>query len=173
MIVLAMAERAHVPGLSARAEARYARGWVPWAKHALVWPGPTARRWEGLLAGNKVSWVCNLLPPAREIGTWDAVLAREYAGHVLRWAAGQQGPHGIDEPAQLILLGRRVDRAFQGEWLHQPPAPWGKVFTITHGAGTTRCLVVPHPSGRNRAYNDPKLRSRVQWALAHFCAEVK
>ena len=125
-----------------------------------------------LLADSKVSGYYNLMPPARTVGAWDAEAASRYALELLRWAATQQGPHGIDDPAQLILLGRRVEAAFYNND-GRVPIEWTRTFKLWCGAGPVRCMVIPHPSGRNRAYNDPKLVSLVQAALKQFCAEVK
>jgi hypothetical protein len=176
VIVLAVAERAHVPDMSARAEARYARTWVPWAKPALAWPGATQRRWEALLAGAQVTRVVNLLPPARAAGAWDAADAAVLAVQILHWATQQQGTFARGEEAQLIFLGRRVERAFLGV---RGPQPWGRPYDLPFDDeagdwyGAVWCMTIPHPSGRNREYNDPVIRARVQRALARFCAEVK
>lgn len=56
----------------------------------------------------------------------------------------------VAEPGDaILLLGRRVARAFRLETL--PP-----LGTLARSAGIGPVLVaVPHPSGRNRWYNDP------------------
>lgn len=179
MIVVAVAERAYWPQMSLAAEVRYAHAWVPWAKRALEWPSATRSRWLAL-GGDRVSWMCNLLPPSAIPGAWNSKLARESALTVLRWAVKQQGNFGAEEPARLVMLGRRVERAFSTSKLGDDDlgtvysrAPWGRVFAIWCGDGYTDAIVIPHPSGRNRAYNDPAVRARVKRALTRFCAEVK
>lgn len=58
----------------------------------------------------------------------------------------------FDGHARLVLLGRTVESYFV------PPTPW---FHARVGAFVDICTITsPHPSGRCRAWNDPKTLSR-------------
>lgn len=85
----------------------------------------------------------NLLwPEGQPPGPWDERLARRVASLMLRES------HDV-----YLLAGRRVARAF-GLVDVTIPSLWrvqGKSL-----------LVVPHPSGLNRLWNDPLVRARVQ-----------
>lgn len=85
----------------------------------------------------------NLLwPEGNPPGPWDDRLAR----HVARLL--------LSEPYDVYLLaGRRVAASF-GLVGAAIPSMW-------RVAGK-RLLVVPHPSGRNRLWNDPTVRARVR-----------
>lgn len=75
------------------------------------------------------------------VGRWDSRAARERA-----LAIRLEHPDAV-----LVLLGRRVARAFGHG------APWWSF--------EGRAVAVPHPSGRNRAYNAPEARARTAEAL--------
>jgi hypothetical protein len=93
----------------------------------------------------------NLLADAE----WSAPAAREAAELLVRQ----------EHPAGLVLLGVRVACAFG-----VPRAPYevlGAVFV--DGSVERTCLVpstqIPHPSGRNRAWNDPATPDKIRRAV--------
>lgn len=87
---------------------------------------------------------------ASDPGPWSAEDARRHAQSVFPQLVGRR----------TILLGRRVADAFG---IREGPFRWIRV-------GPTSVAVVPHPSGRNRYWNDPAhvdlARSFLREALA-------
>lgn len=75
-------------------------------------------------------------------GAWSARVARDAAATLAEQ----------DRPA-FILLGKRVCEAF-GEEYHP--------FTVGDAPGGSRFAVLPHPSGLNRAWNDPSATERAR-----------
>jgi hypothetical protein len=63
-----------------------------------------------------------------------------------------------DRHSGLVLLGRNVQRSFA--W-RRPVGflEWGEVLTAD---GSWRAIVVPHPSGRNRWWNEEPNRAAVR-----------
>lgn len=82
---------------------------------------------------NLLSWYPGERWPARQAHT---------AAQYLKGSLGAQG-HNI-----IVLLGRRVATAFG-----YPRARWFEWVVDTPG-DTRQFIVVPHPSGRNRWWND-------------------
>lgn len=80
---------------------------------------------------------------------WDRARARATAERFL-----------AENPARLLLCGRRVATAFD-------LADWPLCSTGPHPAGP-RVLLLPHPSGRNRWWNEPENRARAGEHLAWF-----
>lgn len=83
----------------------------------------------------------------RPLARWDRVGARFHASLV-----------AIDRTRRVILLGRRVAAAFS--LAHLDVLRW-------YGPATTRLAarslaIVPHPSGRNRWWNDPANRIQAE-----------
>lgn len=122
--------------------------------------GPRTRsgaRLDRLLRGRGFD-ALNLL--ARSMGPadeWPAAAARERARELFRTVlAGRE----------VVLLGRRVARAFAGmhpalDALH--PAPYfSSAYPVVPddrgGWGACRAWIAPHPSGRSRWWNDPRNR---------------
>ncbi len=66
---------------------------------------------------------------------------------------------------KFILLGARVCRAFDVDY-----TPLMRV-NISYEP-VRRALVLPHPSGLNRAWNDPSMIPRAREAVAAFCPEI-
>jgi hypothetical protein len=80
---------------------------------------------------------------------WSVPKAREAADAIRREVGGG---------AALILCGARVTKAFG--------YPFDLTLTpFTHGVDGTRVLVIPHPSGLSRAWNDPQMQARVMEAV--------
>lgn len=162
--VLAVAERAR----GEDTPTRYVE-WEPWrwmfgGRLVAPWNGAaafatgdaTARRWAAL-RGNLDLPAINLLPPSDECGAWDAELASDRAGDLLAWAMRGR--------ASLVLLGRRVERATcRAATCVYEPAAWGESFPVWG----VPMLVLPHPSGRCRAWNDPAAAAALRAALARF-----
>lgn len=94
------------------------------------------------------------------VGTWDARRARVSADHLRAAYPGRV----------LVLLGRQVATAF-GMQAVEP-------FTLARPCGLlvdddTRMLVLPHPSGRCRAWNDPQALLQARVALHRACPDVQ
>lgn len=74
-------------------------------------------------------------------GKWSIAEARESAARILRDRLGQER---VDGPVAIfVLLGSKVCNAF------------GVPFTPFSLQSCGRYIVLPHPSGRNRLWNDP------------------
>lgn len=102
------------------------------------------------ILGTTPDMLVNLLPVDRVPGTWDHIDAGVYAYSLAFWAS--HGGH------KLLLLGRRVGAA-----LYLDKVPFGTAHSI-YGA---KCLVLPHPSRRNRWMNPPGNRDQVaRWVGA-------
>ena len=152
-MVIAVAERAHVdahPELLVRLREH-------WSPTAYAWStafreGATRTRWLDM-GGDEVDRVVNLLWPAAVAGEWDAAAA---VGHAERLRAVARARRH-----SLVLLGRRVERAFG-----LPPHGWGQPREVDG----VRYVTLPHPSGRGRVLNDRDVRAALRQALADFCA---
>jgi hypothetical protein len=79
---------------------------------------------------------------------WRGGYARDMAQAILATRAGP-----------LVLLGARVAGAFG--LVYEP-------FTVVRG----KCYLVPHPSGRNRAWQEPGAAARLRLFLAPLLEEV-
>lgn len=116
-------------------------------------PSVTSRRLEALLGIRRGSLLqavdaVNLLGPGDPEGAGeDLPFLRARARDVLPDARTR---------ALVLVLGRDVSEAM-GFPRTAPTAADGSVARI----GTAACLLVPHPSGRNRMWNDPTVRARV------------
>lgn len=75
----------------------------------------------------------NLCPPGRTYDTWPRAFAAAVADEIMRWY-----PREV-----LCLLGRKVQQAFGVD----PHVPYGTLVDDC-------LLVLPHPSGLNRFWND-------------------
>jgi hypothetical protein len=82
-------------------------------------------------------------------GPWDMLAARRRAQELRTWKA------------PIILLGAKVARAFEFD----PFEP----FVVTDGG---RTLVLPHPSGRCRVWNDPLAVGRTRALVAEVVPQV-
>jgi len=160
-LLIAVGERCHLPEVTRARVASWRELWernpggMAWTAEAMT-PGSQVRtrleRHYGI--AEHLERCVNLLPPDREIGTWDGALARRAAQGVLTRARR--------DGARLVLLGRRVIAAFDlGD------APFGAVRSLEG----VRVLCAPHPSGRNRLLNDPGRREEVRAWAAVFLSE--
>lgn len=135
--VLLVGERENRPGwpgndLQHLADVQGAAGGAQ-ALHFLERAG--ALRWgssRGRLLRLGLRWdnAVNLLGPSGRSGSWNAGVARKVV-HAIREEVGRQ--YGV-----VVLLGSKVREAWAGE----APGP--------------HTVWLPHPSGRNRLWNDPK-----------------
>lgn len=73
--------------------------------------------------------------------TWSAREARAAGAELMDEISGRT----------IVVLGVETCRA-----LGLPRSPWAE--WASHGA--TRCVLLPHPSGRCREYNEPSMRAR-------------
>lgn len=89
-------------------------------------------------------------------GAWGAALASERARTLLN-----------DRPRALVLLGRKVERAFFG----RRGGP-GYFLCAEVPESGVRALVLPHPSGLNRMWNDGRSRGRALRAFRRLVKEV-
>ena len=122
-------------------------------RRAFSW-GSSRRRLEGF--GARWSVAMNLLGSSPKAGEWDAGLAREVAHALL--------PHLLGY--RVLLAGFRVAAAFGLQpWEGPAPLPLRRPFLISGPRASlprpfTAC--VPHPSGRNRLWNDPASMGRAR-----------
>jgi len=96
--------------------------------------------------------LCKILELNLCIGEWSAIAASRRAQVLLN-----------DNPRGLVLLGRKVERAFFGR--HGGPGYFrvGQVLEATVDA-----LVLPHPSGLNRLWNEPGTVTQARRAFRRF-----
>lgn len=134
---------------------RGAPGWSPLSPEPRESLPSSHRNLQKLLGVVTYRWV-NLCPPRSSGVAWDRRTARRSASAVRWWAQNAAG-------RRLVLLGRLVADAFELE-LREP----GEVVTLPGGVPA---LVLPHPSGRNRFWNDPELCSQMRVVFDNFMKE--
>lgn len=153
------AEDYQVVFVAERRQERQLGPWSKWAGDPLAhmlsapdgWNSPSMRNACRLLHPPSFRWV-NLLPPDPRPGKWDAGLAWRCARRLEEWA--------LAEGQDLVLLGRRVERAFRaGGRLRE----FGEIEYRS-----VRFLFLPHPSGRCREWNDPLRRAAMRAAFDGF-----
>jgi hypothetical protein len=154
-------ERLNVPRLDPETEAHFEARWIEDPVREMVRfpafpPSSVCRarlhKWYQVNLEIRESWsVVNLLWPCRCVGAWDAEWAREGA-QLLGTRLGKNN-------GSAILLGRRVAEAFDLEGLE---------FGETGEGFGCRCLVLPHPSGRNRWLSWPGNRGRLPLWIRRF-----
>lgn len=134
-------------GERANDEARgLSRIWdLTWAAQTPAFVGQMEKL-EDLL-GVSLDRAINLLPPHPCPAPWDARKARKIALAMVRWARGHD----------LVLLGRKVASAFG-------------LGDAEFGEHRARVILMPHPSGRNRLWNDEEFRAKMRRAMARFSA---
>lgn len=89
-------------------------------------------------------------------GVWNLRQARERAQALLEEA------HELGRPA-VVLLGSKVCSAFRVAF-----TPFTEEFIEVSDDQMLRTIVLPHPSGLNRLWNDPRSFTRAREALADF-----
>jgi len=115
----------------------------------VLWPGHP-RAWVLYLTTFlRCNVVSRVLPPG---GSWPSVEAREGASEILRATRGL---------LPLVLLGRRAADAFRLPASQPIPGAWKSG------------IILPHPSGRCRMWNDPEVvdASREAFATLGFGEE--
>lgn len=122
---------------------------------ALALTGPTGRNlckwagwdWDDYL---RLATRLNLFedPPER----WDKEEAARRAVALVPRLVGKR----------VIFLGAKVSAAF-GIWVLKPQFRW---FDLGYGPRGAKGAVIPHPSGRNRVWNDPAVREAAREFLA-------
>lgn len=90
-------------------------------------------------------------------GEWSASAASDAAAEILN-----------ERPLALVLLGRKVERAFFG----RRGGP-GYFAAADVPESLTRALVLPHPSGLNRMWNEPGTVTRARRAFRRLLREVR
>ena len=121
-------------------------------RRAFSW-GSSRRRLESF--GARWSVAMNLLGSSPKVGEWDAGLAREVAHALLPHLRGYR----------VLLAGFRVGEAFGFD-------PWEGPATLSAGLSFVsgpkalepppQAACAPHPSGRNRSWNDPASMGRAR-----------
>lgn len=128
-------------------------------------PGPTGDAGGVPLSGRPARVLCRcmgLIPSAPEVHADELLLMRFETVNLLPdpgpWdrAAARARAAELTPPAVTVLLGRRVSDALglgRLSWFR-----WAEL-------GEGRVILLPHPSGLNRLYNDEAIRSRVGQSL--------
>ena len=130
--------------------------------------GPSCARLCRLLGMDREDFlIWNLLHPDNKPGTWHADKARDCARPVADHLCDR-----YPEQDRVLLLGERVVAAF-----NYSGARFGDPVTIHNPSGRSHkvsAMVVPHPSGRSRFWNDPdaegEIRSRIQGFISEEVA---
>lgn len=112
------------------------------------------------------------------IAKWMNVSPEEFASNFIRvnlnphcdgefsanhWKASARNMQGLLEGRRVVLLGRSVAEAFD---LHQRDYEYFRWFDHMAGYESSLFTVIPHPSGRNRLYNDHQNLARAMDLLA-------
>lgn len=109
------------------------------------------------LIGVRWTDAMNLLPPAPQGERWDSRAARRVADEVVRLAAADRlhaGPTAMRKapPSHVFICGRRAAESFG-----QPYAGWPMLHStevLWHPLVASKVMLIPHPSGLNRFWND-------------------
>lgn len=150
MPCLAVGERWNLPAADDQVITRWRNKWsLPIMLRAQAFVGGRSERAFRQMVPDWIPAV-NLLPPSNVSGEWDSALASRMGDELL----GHAEQNGID----LILMGRRVTNA-----VLSADVP---LCSIQFLRGS-KCLVLPHPSGRCRLLNDPGTWERIA-ELGHF-----
>jgi hypothetical protein len=93
---------------------------------------------------------------------WSAPLAREAAHRVL----GE-----LEDSDSIILLGAKVAAAFDVPFAVGPAELPTRYIHFVRGGVVYAwsCIVLPHPSGLSRSWNDPTMPERVRSAVGALC----
>jgi uracil-DNA glycosylase len=112
------------------------------------------------------------------LAKWMNVTAEEFADRFVRvnlnphsddefspahWKASARNMAGLLEHRRVVLLGRAVAEAFD---LNPRQYDYFRWFDHPSGYETSLFVVIPHPSGRNRLYNDQQNVNRAMDLLA-------
>ncbi len=180
-MILVVAERVHNPKMPPEKVQKWAELWrqaplrCVFLVQGMAW-GPTRNRLAKLL-GRQPDRVVNLLPPDSACGTWDAQWAREVAQRLrVHLEGGDNQPYmkdedGVEGPiTHIVLCGRRVMDA----WFPQQPSPEAEKYApgMTWEWRQIRHMWIPHPSGRNRVWNDVENVERVQASARDFFSDL-
>ena len=88
-------------------------------------------------------------------GDWSEAYAKKSARAVL------------SEIGRVILLGSKVCRAFSASFI-----PFATTDVAYSPSSVVTALILPHPSGRSRIWNDPTAVARTRAAVVAFCPEL-
>ena len=161
-MILVIAERVHSPSMPAAKVAEWAELWRKAPMRCMhivkaMTHGSTRKRLEHLLC-SPPNRVMNLLPPDSRCGSWNAAQARDVAQQFRKWLYEGRDPEITSECGQhgevktLVLCGSRVmDAWFSGA----PPQKFLEIGRSWRYRGISH-MFMPHPSGRNRVWNDPE-----------------
>jgi hypothetical protein len=163
-MILVLAERVYDPNMTDQKVEAWRRAWQQDRTHCIfttpaMYRGDVMTRLRGHLGFEPV--VRNLLWPDNQIGTWDRGQAKLSALAVHQWCKHQADLAGV------IFLGRKVTAAFGRGYMG-----WGEVQLLDLRSPPLRLLALPHPSGRNRIWNDPAMRRALKLNVAKFLLEV-
>ena len=156
---LFISEREYLPAISPTERDEHARKWAVdpvWCMltSGAMNVGTTRQRLYDLLGIDSVN-IVNLLPPDNKPGTWDSELARKNAD-TLMWRL-----YNVYGHVHVVALGRRVQRAIKAG-LRQ--IPFGRPVLCLFGTA----LILSHPSGRCRIWNNEGERVRLRRAFKEF-----
>ncbi len=91
-----------------------------------------------------------------------------WSDHQARCAAEKLAASGVLSGRKVVALGRGVQKALGLPWLL--PMQTAHVMASIAGTTSTKFILMPHPSGANRWYNDPENVRRAGAVLADLYA---
>lgn len=146
-MILVIGERIYDPKMSNEKVYRWRRMWDKYGWEmamrtpAMVY-GSARKRLDSVLPGRE--WIVNLLPPDNMSGTWDDKLAQRIMLKCRSWVFGKRER----TITGIILLGRRVAQTYQ-DYPFNGKLAFGEIEMISK----IPIMVIPHPSLRNRGWN--------------------
>lgn len=143
-----------------------------------LWPEPrgsSGGRFAGLLGMERGEYLrtfdrVNLLRGRR----WSPSLARESASrleHRRRILLGARVAAAHAVPFRPLFSNYTTHEEFCLGWRAAAAMYGGQAASCAPGARCVRLLVLPHPSGRSREWNDVRVRSEAREAVKRFLAE--
>ena len=180
-MILVVAERVHNPKMPQDLVPKWDSLWrkaplrCVWTVQGMCW-GPTRNRLAKLL-GRQPDRVVNLLPPDRACGTWDAEQARDVAQRLRVYLEGGDNPPTMRNEdgeegyvTHIVLCGRRVMDA----WFPEQPSAEAEQYRPGQvwEWRSIRHMWMPHPSGRNRQWNDPGIVESVRRGAVELFSDL-
>ncbi len=171
-LFLVIGERVHEPLMEPTRVKRWRELWEQHPVRCMLTTpamveGPTRRKLEELI-GRSPDKVINVMPPDNVCGSWQPKVAARYMAALKGHLATNRELFDGEQKRQItriMLCGARVHDAWNeqiGDLVTKKPI--GETWEWEG----IRCLYIPHPSGRNRLWNDHKNVELVERACERF-----